>query len=613
VIFVSTKGALNQNLGFNVPFAFFLPHFLISCFLGLSVFIASAAAMDVEISAEETLAEISALVSEGAPGLSLMLLEQSQPLLEQDPEGWGQWQKQRLTIFQQQGQWSEIVRSYESLPEYYVPVSYRNWLQDQTIDAYLAIGDGEAARDLLLPLVWGVEENSDQLKMWRRQVVMSYLAEGRNSDAYIAMLRYEQDYSNVTDEADWIAVKSRVMINSGRVDEAAVLSVASEDVHGHAIYVLAKLKQLAPLTESLLSDVVAQVNNPVLDQGLRQEIYITAFEKANLITAWPERILALEQLLETPEVGGAQVATVVDALWYAYNEYGSEMANRMQLLMGDFESWFESIERLSQSSPLQARSMLAAIALQAESAEDKVRAHEQLVAGILQNKNTATLLKPLYLSSSQFTDVSTLPMAVMYRLLDKALEKGDSGLASKLMSQLDVPSGVDLVEWQLRRARVQILAGASESGTELLMQMITDNSLSRPQMDYLIQIIMDLQNIDAHDQAFQLLSVLLTRVPELSMHREMLFWMADSRMAQKRFAEAAKLYLHSAVLIKPGAMDEWAQRSRYHAAQALEKAGLNEDAIKLYQTLLDVTESEEQRLVIRRRIQSLLLRAQRKG
>jgi len=54
-------------------------------------------------------------------------------------------------------------------------------------------------------------------------------------------------------------------------------------------------------------------------------------------------------------------------------------------------------------------------------------------------------------------------------------------------------------------------------------------------------------------------------------------------------------------------MDPWAQTARYNAAEALQKAGLVDDARRIYEALLKVTREPARRSVLRHNIQQLWL------
>ena len=65
--------------------------------------------------------------------------------------------------------------------------------------------------------------------------------------------------------------------------------------------------------------------------------------------------------------------------------------------------------------------------------------------------------------------------------------------------------------------------------------------------------------------------------------------------------------MRSATLLDPRAMDPWGQTARYNAAESLSKAGLVDDARRIYRSLLRVTEDADRKGVLRMRLQQLWL------
>ena len=81
--------------------------------------------------------------------------------------------------------------------------------------------------------------------------------------------------------------------------------------------------------------------------------------------------------------------------------------------------------------------------------------------------------------------------------------------------------------------------------------------------------------------------------------------MAESRKSQERYADAAQLYLKSAMHPDPKNMDPWAQTAHYQAAESLARAGLYDDATTLFKHLLRVTEDPTRRATLQRELQRL--------
>ena len=106
-----------------------------------------------------------------------------------------------------------------------------------------------------------------------------------------------------------------------------------------------------------------------------------------------------------------------------------------------------------------------------------------------------------------------------------------------------------------------------------------------------------------------LFAALLEKRLEQQQRRELLFWMADSSQVLGQYDQAAYLYLKSATLSDPMAMDPWAQTARYRAAKALAEAGLLEDARNVYTALLRATRDVSRKAVLQNELQSLHLLA----
>lgn len=563
--------------------------------------LAVSAVEAVEPLSESLLNEISALSEQGVAALPLLLLAEAEPDLAQAPEAWAAWHRKKIELLRRKEAWQAIIREYERLPMA-APQAHRDWLFAELVRTYLTMGSGGQARDLLLALIWGGEQGQQQLPRWRRLVVQSYLVDGRYEDARAAVLRYEQDYPDTGRDPHWLGLKARLLIASGRANEAAILALASDAPAARSAYALARLEGPTPLSDELTEEALVWLAEPSLDLAFKQSLFSALFEKSRQLDDWPQRIAVLERLLGVAHLEVAQVTAVVDALWFSLTEYGRQLANREQLLVGNFGPWFELAAQLDRPGTRQAEALYAWLAIQARGDDINARAHQLLVRTLTQ-KDESDLLRSLYLSSSQFTAVSVLPLALMYRLVDMALAAGDLGLASRLMSGLDAPEGVDVVEWQLRRARVQILAGTPHQGTERLREIVAADTLSDGQMGNLLLALQDLNHQGGHQAAYEILAELVHKVPDSRRQGELYFWMGESRRAQQQYSEAARLYLRAARL--SGENDSgWRTLAQRRAAEMLEQAGLVSDAVVLYQGLL-AGAAPAQRSVYEERIRRL--------
>jgi hypothetical protein len=124
-------------------------------------------------------------------------------------------------------------------------------------------------------------------------------------------------------------------------------------------------------------------------------------------------------------------------------------------------------------------------------------------------------------------------------------------------------------------------------------------------------VVFDLQALGEDRGALRYLEPLLGQPLPPNQRRELLFWTADSHAALGEHVEAARLYLGSATILDPFAMDPWAQTARYRAAQELAEGGLHADARRQFVALQNATSDPARQAVLRHELQQLTLEAER--
>ncbi|MCW8828885.1 MAG: hypothetical protein OQK94_07515 [Gammaproteobacteria bacterium] len=559
----------------------------------------------------EELNEIARLAKGGAAELALKLLEENQPEYARGDTQWLRWERMRVRIMEQRGDWQTLAQHLAGLPEG-LPADFNQWVQTRRSRALLLSGQPAQSRQLLRGLLWGADEEiSVELSQWRQLVMQSYLHEGRVTDAYVAMLRYQQDYGQ--DGSESVLIRARILLASGHAAEArSLLEGNRRDRTAERLWWLARLRSGEP-ADKLLREIR---DTPALekDSPLQQYLHYGAMAEAALAADEPALlILALEQWYRLPaplEEWNELFAFRVDLLWESYEAYASAVGNREQLLIGNDAAWLKLAEETGQRYPVRKHSLYALLSQQAQS--DVVREQAALeLAGLLQaQENGMAVVQQLFLHSSRYPKATRLPAGVAYLLVDQAIRDGDLPMASQLLQQLpEPPDNTARFAWQMRRAKVFILAADYASTEALLRQLLPEvTSLDKKQRDQLIQLLFDLQTVGEHTVAYSLLAELYQRVPDLQLRRELLFWMADSRVAQQDPVAAARLYLQSATLIDMASMDPWAQTSRYKAAESLARGGMLADAAYIYSQLLRVTEQPERRAVLRRALEEVRMR-----
>jgi len=568
---------------------------------------------------DPALAEVRTLADSGTPQLALYTLERRQPPAGRDAAGWMAWEHLRITILRDSQRWNDIAMRLAELPAD-LPPDFVLWARTARAEALSRGGRPREAIALLRDLIWNTPSetaSADHLQRWRRLILEAYLAAGLGEDARLAALHYFRDYPE--QGLDDRLLRARIALSAGRPDEAMTrLAKDTADPRAAMLYLLAQLRSGQRPARRVMQAGLRQMRGKWADERLKVYLWAVVAEAARRAGDRATTALALENVIaageKTPLPKGLFDFTP-DSLWQAYHDYAVQVGNREQYLIGEDAPWFEKAEAIAAKLPVQSRALYALLLLESQSETDRNRAALRFVLSARKRPGGGVMLQRLFLESRHFADYRTIPPGARYVLADVALRRGDIHRASALMATLDAPpEGTDPFFWHLRRARIFVLGGDPERGARALEALLAATAEpTRAQLDRLMQVVFDLQTIQAHDAAIRLLKKVMAKAPDDKMRREIYYWMAESRKAQHRYAEAARLYLKSANFPTPGAMDPWGQTARYQAAEALGQAGLVEDARNLFRRLLKVTRDQTRRALLQRQLQKLLLLKQVRG
>ena len=298
-----------------------------------------------------------------------------------------------------------------------------------------------------------------------------------------------------------------------------------------------------------------------------------------------DRVVALEALFHGATRSPLKLFQLpVDLLWLAYVDYAELVGNRSELLLGDDEKWLELASSAREATPVKARALFAMLMLQSSSSEISNRAASGYMDTFAEvDEEERKLLENLFNHSKTFSDARKIPAGIRYQLVDLALKSADIEEATRLMSGLNsVPPGTSRFDWQLRQSRVLILGGRYEEGDQVLQALISEYLEPQPETtDRILQVLFDLQTVGLHEQAIAHFDHLLRLDLEARRRRE--------------------------ILSAPDSMDPWAQTARFNAAETLQAAGLIDDARRIYQALLAVTDDAARRSVLNHKVQQLWL------
>lgn len=562
-------------------------------------------------SADSQLDELRRIADSGAIQLTLSLFDQQSPELSSDPAKWALWEQARLAFYVQHEQWRALLDHIDSLSPA-IPDGIRIEAETYRATALLAMNRPAESRAVLRSLIWRQARTAEQINNWRQLIIRSYLHEGSANSANTAMLRYEQDYGKV--DTNGLLLRGRVLLLAGRDKDAAELLEKKKGVAVRAVYLLAALRSAHMSASNVLKESQKVLKNKKLGVSDRLRFLAVLAEAAAVEHNSGQRISAIEEMYALSrklDIDEGLFKFDDDMLWKAYTQQALHIANEKQLLVGDDAAWLKETESYKKD-PQRQRAMYAWLASNAANEKVRNQSHQALVKSLQQRPNGLEVIRHLYRSAIN-DKINTVPPVVGYVLIDQALSESDIKLASSLLGELVAPpEGIDPMLWHLRRARVFVLAGDYDSGVKVLYRLLSaKNDFNKQQTDRFMQVLFDLQTVGRHGEAYDVFSRLYEQSTDPQLRREILYWMADSRVASKEYKAASQLYLQSARSpLGDDGLDLWGQSAYYQAAEALAKAGFIQDARNLYERLLEKSTDPARRAVLSRQLQQLLLQQQ---
>ena len=552
------------------------------------------------------LERIDALLAGGARTLALRVVESAQTQ-NAGSEAWYELERRRLEIYRSESDWNAVAQRVAGLPKD-APEAFRRWALSFAAECSLSANDPNSALQYLRRLIWREQASPVEQARWRRLVIRSYLTDDNLADAQTALLRYQQDF-RAKDDA-WQALHAEILLRAG--DDKPVFEILA----GVQSFEASLMRLLAGLRTGVYkpANVLQQVKK--LDGALqkypqlRRRAWTLAAQAAERAKDPGARVDALERALAADNQGPSdQLFPVLpDELWQAYENLAQVIGKSARLSIGQDRQWLHKAEEYKKAKPHYARALYVFLMRHGQDDMTRRYAHQQFGESLLV-QGYADVLQALYLNTARYRNVDNIPDVIRYRLVDKTLAEFKVHLAAQLMKDLiEAPEQEDPVLWNLRRARVLVYAGDDELAITLLRSIIESHPKLDPALaDRLLQVVFELQGIDRHSDALGLLVQIFDRVDNARMKREILFWEADSHSALGQYFHAAERYLRSATFNGSNGEDPWGHTARFHAAEALARAGLTEDARDVFVRLLKSTSDPKRRAVLERHIQQLWL------
>ncbi|MFV1998200.1 MAG: tol-pal system YbgF family protein [Acidiferrobacterales bacterium] len=591
----------------NFPVIVLLVRAAISFYL-----LAPATVVLAEGNAEEQFATIESFIAGGARELAMQSIETHQKA-DIFIESWMRWERLRIRLYRDRGNWSAISARIQTLPAS-TPASFRQWLLVEAAQAELNARRGATARTHLRQLIWASETTDKQMAYWRRLIIRSYLVDNRIDDARTALLRYKADYRAQSDA--WQLLHARVLMRAQDYNQAFRILGDIQTTEATLLRLYAALHSGIYKPKAVMARARRFAGRPRLKPEQLRKTWLLAVHAAQKLE---DQVLAtafLELALNTglPDNPNDPFFPLkADDLWQSYAKLAEVVGNRERLLVGDDTPWLRKADELARSNAVSSRAIYGFLAVRTEATSARDTANQRLTDALFAD-NKRAVAHAIYARSAYFETPAAIPDSVRYQLANNALKAHDVRQAAIWMKDLRLPpSGEDVGQWTLRRARTLVYAGDTRPAIELLRNMLSERkTLADNMASRTIQVLFDLQAVREHGEAYQLMQMVYDRVEKQSLKRELLYWMGESKVALKQYEKAAELYLRSATKGKEKGgqtkgVDLWGQSARYQAAEALGKAGLVGDARSIYRSLLRIATDAKRRALIERRLQQLWL------
>ena len=560
--------------------------------LGWSVLVTGAVAAPDAFTAQ-TLDPIDALVASQAWHLALRAIDAAQE--EAVSAQWEDLERRRLRVYRHLADVAALSERVARLPAE-TPEEFRRFALEQLLDAALAARDLARARTALEQ--YSKVGDAAVVKSWRLRLVSAYADADELADALAV-------FEPVRADKDTRVLHAELLVRGGRYRDAfeSIIGLKSPEA---ALWRLIAAKRLGSYAPEDVVRELAVLTRKFKDRPSLQRIaWLARADAAGQAGQLTRRVNSLEQAFRLdPLPASGLFPTTPDDLWSAYFALARDIARTDDLSLGPAS--IARADRRRKLDPYASRALYAWNAIEANTAKLRALAHERLVASLSERKLDA-VTRALYAQSARVA-LADAPDAVRRALMTEALGRRDLPAAARYARDLEAPPpDTDEHEWRLRRARLLLFGGEVDTAIELLDGLVTEENFTDDFARRYLQVVFDLQAIDKHAEALRLLDSVYTRVDNPRMHRELLYWKAQSAAALKRFGDAAEWYLRSARFDGNDGADRWGQAARYRAAEALAKGGMRKDAEAVYKGLLAETPDPDQRVIIKQNIERLWL------
>lgn len=557
--------------------------------------------------------EARALADAGASQLAIKLIDASQPPFSRSPAAWEVWERARLDILSAADEDARLYERINALPDK-VSSALQAYAYQVGARAALGADDPARARGFLRRLIWSRQiPASAALTGYRQLVLRSYVVGGQLEDAERAL-----NYLRRSGDAEgW------------RTRETAAEVALQSHRPRQAVHLLSGLKQPAVRPLMLLAELQAGIRPPGEIEEMANRLARAAEKHKDRQTAgrfeWVRAVAAKRSHDYEVQLSALASALVLNPLdeglfqvtpslwWHTLVKVGLQLGNQRQLLLGAAEPWLQAAATENKAG--HSMRALALLAADGSGSPDKSARGDCLTVfakQLLALPHGIPLALSLFSDSRVFPRPGRLPGAVRYQLLEPAVSTGRIDFASAMVAGLDEPpAGGNPGEWQLQRARLLLLGGNDDAGIQVLLKLAHGEPAVPAKK--LLPVVVDLETLGESQAALGVLEDMLAARPgpPPEVARQILYWIGKAYSGLGSPLNAARSYLEAATFNSPYAMDQWAQTARYSAAVALTEAGLYQDAIRIYEGLLNATADPTQQAQIKQKLAAVRTLANR--
>lgn len=371
----------------------------------------------------------------GAPQFALSAVEDAQAAASQDRAQWLAWEAARWDLLYQLGRWQDLLELTLSPPADISADMQRHALW-RSAQALAALHRDAEARGLLARLIWQGGLAARQMREARLLLIETLFSMGRGDDAYLAVLRFQQDFSPL--EKNEIERLATGLSSHGKIAEA-----------------LAWLPQVKDPAVALLLRLhggMAQIHDAVgvarseLRKGGGAGYWAVLNQVAIRLPDPLLRVEALENLLSAQGQNQAEALHVaIDDLWKSYEALALATGNQHQLLQGDEGAWLDLSVRLEQQNPQGARAIMAHLARHATNQRIRQDAEKKLFNHLIR----AGLIRAAFRLFAEKTDLTLISLhdagwvenpgirrSVLLELARHEMQLGDHERAAEYLLQL---------------------------------------------------------------------------------------------------------------------------------------------------------------------------------